>query len=330
MTKTAFFKLLLAIVITFILILPEHFKTPKGNILELSCLEVCLQPNFNYSLPSLNFSFVTFLKPIRETQTIMGIFLNHSNFQNFTRICQGITNEFKMCSSCLACESTKLMDFISQEQTSKVLTMKGSTEMKANDFHSPCRHFNFTVAPIVDHLEEHNITCNLKTRTRTSAIAEEGPKEEKSMNHTCRIMEYLNNCTHISLHLEKDVKNFTCSMKITWYVLVLVVFIFLLILTIHKILESHRRVWKWQRKDSEKLRTLNVQVISDKTMLGVKSRPRLAWDQAETALDSGQESASSNTRTRSYFHDASARSVYTNIPLNSSGPFGPNPFEEYS
>lgn len=34
-------------------------------------------------------------------------------------------------------------------------------------------------------------------------------------------------------------------------------------------------------------------------------------DQAETALDSGQESASSNTRTRSYFHDASARSVYT-------------------
>ncbi|XP_040341601.1 transmembrane protein 156 isoform X2 [Herpailurus yagouaroundi] len=262
MTKTAFFKLLLAIVIAFILILPEHFKTPKGNILELSCLEVCLQPNFNYSLPSLNFSFVTFLKPIRETQTIMGIFLNHSNFQNFTRICQGITNEFKMCSSCLACESRKLMDFISQEQTSKVLTMKGSTEVKANDFYSPCRHFNFTVAPIVDHLEEHNITCNLKTRTRTSAIVEEDPKEEKSMNHTCRIMEYLNNCTHISLHLEKDVKNFTCSMKITWYVLVLVVFIFLLILTIHKILESHRRVWKWQRKDSEKLRTLNVRVIS--------------------------------------------------------------------
>ena len=85
--------------------------------------------------------------------------------------------------------------------------MKGSTEVKANDFHSPCRHFNVTVAPIVDHLEEHNITCNLKTRTRTSATVEEDPKEEKSMNHTCRIMEYLNNCTHISLHLEKDVKS---------------------------------------------------------------------------------------------------------------------------
>ncbi|XP_021557310.1 transmembrane protein 156 [Neomonachus schauinslandi] len=274
MTKTALFKLLLAILITFILLLPEYFKTPKGNILELSCLEVCLQPNFNYSLRSLNFSFVTFLKPVRETQTIMGIFLNHSNFQNVTRICQGITSELKMCSSCLACESKKSLDFISQEQTSKVLIMKASMEVKANDFRSPCQHFNFTVAPIADPLEEHNITCNLKTRMRRPAITEEDSPKEKSMNHTCRTMEYLNNCTHISLHLEMDVKNFTCSMKITWYVLVLVIFIFFLALTLHKILESHRRMWKWRRntykptsdllrgQDSEKLRTLNVQVIS--------------------------------------------------------------------
>lgn len=42
--------------------------------------------------------------------------------------------------------------------------------------------------------------------------------------------------------------DFTCSMKITWYVLVLVVFIFFLILTLHKILESHRRMWKWRSK----------------------------------------------------------------------------------
>lgn len=90
-----------------------------GNTLELSCLEVCLQRNFTYSFSSLNFSFVTFLQPIKETQTIMGIFLNHSSFQNFTRICQDITSEFKMCSSCLACESKGNMDIISQEQTSK-------------------------------------------------------------------------------------------------------------------------------------------------------------------------------------------------------------------
>lgn len=42
--------------------------------------------------------------------------------------------------------------------------------------------------------------------------------------------------------------DFICSMKITWYVLVLLVFIFLLIFIIHKILEAHRRVQKWQGK----------------------------------------------------------------------------------
>lgn len=37
-------------------------------------------------------------------------------------------------------------------------------------------------------------------------------------------------------------------MKITWYILVLLVFMFLIILTIRKILEGHRRVQKWQSK----------------------------------------------------------------------------------
>ncbi|XP_045406485.1 transmembrane protein 156 [Lemur catta] len=277
MTKTALLKLFVAIVITFILVLPEYFKTSEERMLELSCLEVCLPPNFNYSVSYLNFSFVTFLQPVRETQIIMGIFLNHSNCQNFTRICQDITSEFKMCSSCLVCESKGNMDFISQEQTSKVLIMRRSTEVKANDFHSPCQHFNFTVAPLVDRLEEYDSVCDLNSHTRKSAIMDEEPTKEKPTNDTCRITEYLNNCVHVSLHLEMDVKNVICSMKITWYVLVLLVFIFLIILIFHKILEGHRRVQKWQShkykatsvllrgSDSEELRVLMVRVISGET-----------------------------------------------------------------
>ncbi|XP_036764380.2 transmembrane protein 156 isoform X2 [Manis pentadactyla] len=235
MTKTALIKLLLAMVIMFILVLPEYFKTPKGSKLESSCLEMCLQPDFTYSLSSLNFSFVTFLQPIRETQTIMGFFLNHSHFQNFTRICQDIKNEFKICSSCLACEFKGNMDFISQEPASKALIMKGPTEVKANDFYSPCQHFNFTVAPIVDHLEEYKITCNLKTHMRKSAITEDDPVKEKFINHTCGIMEYLNNCTHISLYLDKKSHKY----KPTSVLL--------------------------KGSDSEKLRALNIRVISETT-----------------------------------------------------------------
>ncbi|XP_017382759.1 transmembrane protein 156 isoform X4 [Cebus imitator] len=250
MTKTALLKLFVAVVITFILILPEYFKTLKERTLELSCLEVCSQSNFTYSLSSLNFSFATFLKPVRETRIIMRIFLNPSNFHNFTRTCQDIT----------------------------VLIRRGSMEVKANDFRSPCQHFNFTVAPLVDHLEEYNTTCHLKKHTTTSTIMEEEPSKENSITHPCRIMEYLNECIHISLHLEMDIKSITCSIKITWYVLVLLVFIFLIVLIICKTLEGHRRVQKWQShqdkptsvllrgSDSEKLRALNVQVISAETM----------------------------------------------------------------
>lgn len=246
-------------------------------MLELSCLEACLQPNLTYSLSSLNFSFMTFLQPIRETQTMMGLFLNHSNFQNFTRICQDITSDFKMCSLCLVCESKGNMDLISQEQTSNVLIMSGSMEAKTNDLHSPCQHFNFTVAPTVDHLEEYNVTCDLKTHTRRSANMKEDPTKEKAINHTCRIMNYLDNCIHISLHLEMDVKNFPCSMKITWYILIMLVFMFLLILVIHKILEDHRQLRRWQSykykpssalfrgSSSEKLQTSNMRVISETT-----------------------------------------------------------------
>ncbi|XP_007522864.1 transmembrane protein 156 isoform X1 [Erinaceus europaeus] len=272
MAKTILLKFLLAVVITFILILPEYFKAPNGNTLELSCLEVCLQSNFTSSLP-LNISFVAFLPSARETQTVLRLFLNHSNFQNFTRICQDISREFKMCSSCLVCESQGNTDFISKEKTSKVLVMKGLMEEKANDFYSPCQHFNFTVPPLVDSLEEYNFSCNAKNHTRPE-IMEEDSSKEKSTN-TCRITEHLNNCVHISLYLEMSVRTITCSMKITWYVLVLLVFVALLILIVHKVLEDLRRTQKWQshkykstsvflrESDSEKLRTLNVRVISD-------------------------------------------------------------------
>ncbi|XP_037685521.1 transmembrane protein 156 isoform X2 [Choloepus didactylus] len=280
MTKTAPLKLFMAILITFILILPEYFKTPEGNMLKLSCLEMCLQPNLTYLLSSLNFSFMTLLQPIRETQILMGIFLNHTNFQNFTMVCDGFTNEFQKRSSCLVCESRGNMDFTSLEQTSKVLIMRRSVELKANDFLSPCQHFNITVTPILD-LEEYTATCTLKTQARKSAITEEDLTEEQFTNHTCRITEDLNKCIHTFLHLEMDVKNFTCSMKITWYILVLSVFILLIILIIYKILEDHRRVRKWQRhkykptsvllrgSDSEKLIALNVRVIPETT----KRRP---------------------------------------------------------
>ncbi|XP_075401118.1 transmembrane protein 156 [Tenrec ecaudatus] len=245
MTKTALLKLILAVVITIILILPDYFKTPGDNMLELSCLEMCLQTNLTYSQSLLNFSSMTLLRPVRETQVFRGIFLNHSDFQNVTRICQEILSEFKVCSSCLVCQSKEDMDFNSQEQSPKVLVMRGSMHSKASAFRLSRQHLNFTVAPVVGHAEAYHTTCNLQPHTRTPVPTVEEPTKEESTNDSCRTAGGLNSYVHVSLHLDMDIKYFTCSMKIAWYVLVLLVFVLLIILITHKILEGHRRVRTW-------------------------------------------------------------------------------------
>lgn len=275
MTETALFKLFVAIVVTFILVLPEFFKTPKERTQELACWEVCLLPNLTYPFPSFNFSSVASLQPAEETQTVMGIFPNYSSSQSFAEICQGITSGFPMCSLCLVCRSNG--DFTSQEQTSKGLIMRGSMEVKANDVSSPCQHFNVTVALLVDAPREYNTTCTPGTHPGNSTTVGEEPTREDSLNHTCGIMGNTSNCTHISMSLEMAVNPVTCSVKITWYILVLLVFMVGIILIIHKILEDHRRVQRWQShkskstafllrgSDSAKLSALNVRVIPEST-----------------------------------------------------------------
>lgn len=242
MTETAFLKLFVAIVITFILVLPEFFKTPK-----------------------------------EEIQTIMGISPNHSSFQSFAEICRGITSRLPMCSLCLVCESKGDVDFTSQEQTSKGLVMRGSMEVTASDLSSPCQYFNITAALIADPVKEDNTTCTPETRPGKASAVDEDLARKKSLNHTCRFMKSTNNCAHIFLRLETDVKPVTCSMKITWYILVLLVFMLSIIFIIHKILEDHRKVRRWQSHKykstsgllrgggSVKLSTLSMRVIPEST-----------------------------------------------------------------
>ncbi|XP_017176704.1 transmembrane protein 156 isoform X8 [Mus musculus] len=173
---------------------------------ELSCLEVCFLPNFTSPLSSFNFSSVAFLQPAEEIQTIMGISPNHSSFQSFAEICRGITSRLPMCSLCLVCESKGDVDFTSQEQTSKGLVMRGSMEVTASDLSSPCQYFNITAALIADPVKEDNTTCTPETRPGKASAVDEDLARKKSLNHTCRFMKSTNNCAHIFLRLETDVK----------------------------------------------------------------------------------------------------------------------------
>ncbi|XP_056659776.1 transmembrane protein 156 [Monodelphis domestica] len=150
MTKPALLKLLVVIMIMFILILPEYFKTSKvyinttlpvfvdskgffflfffnaGNIVELSCFDLSSLNNFTYPLPEFNISFVSFLQQEREREVIvLGISADHFPFHNISQVCPLTPSELQLYSSCLVCESKGNLDFIHQE-----LTTKGNGKLK--------------------------------------------------------------------------------------------------------------------------------------------------------------------------------------------------------
>lgn len=83
--------------------------------------------------------------------------------------------------------------------------MRGSKEVKASDFYSPCEYFNVTVALLADPVKE-DTTCTPEGHPGEAIALDEDPVREKSLNHTCRFMKNTDNCTHIFLHLEMDVK----------------------------------------------------------------------------------------------------------------------------
>ncbi|XP_074129215.1 transmembrane protein 156 [Sminthopsis crassicaudata] len=299
MAKAALLKLLVVIMIMFILILPDYFKTSKGNIVELSCLDISSLNNFTYPLPEFNISLVSFLQQGREHEVIvLGITAKHFHFHNMSKVCPLASDELQLYSSCLLCESKGTVDFIHQELTrsnsrlKKVRKMErqvidasimnDSMEMKAENFLPLHVLFNFTVVPVVEALGGHDTTCVLKLHLRNSASRKD-PQKTILLNGSHRNVESLNSCHQVSLQLEMETGNSTCNMKITWYVLILLVFIFLIICSGYKIFQENRRIQTWQSytsfhyshyttstlpkdNDSEKLRgVLNIPVVSGAT-----------------------------------------------------------------
>ncbi|XP_072476595.1 transmembrane protein 156 [Notamacropus eugenii] len=278
MTKPALLRLLVVIMIMFILILPDYFKTSKGNIVELSCLQASLLNNFTYPLPKFNISFVSFLQQGREHEVIvLGISAKYFHFHNISKVCPLTPGELQLYSSCLVCESKGTDDFIHQELTTKATIMDDSMEMKAENFLPLHVIFNFTVVPVIEHLGGYDATCVVKLHL-TNSTAGNDPMKATWLNSSHRSVQRLNSCNLVSLQLEMETGNSTCTMRITWYVLVLLVFIFLTIFIVHKIFQENRRVQTWQNhrykpastllkgNDSETLRRmLNIHVISGAT-----------------------------------------------------------------
>ncbi|XP_074085734.1 transmembrane protein 156 [Macrotis lagotis] len=241
MTKPALLKLLVAIIIMFILILPEYFKTSKGNIVELSCLDITSLNNFTYLLPEFKISFVSFLQQGREHEVmIFRISAKHFYYHNITKACSIAAGKLQLYSSCLVCEYKGTTDFIHQELITKASIMNDSMEMTAQNF-LPLHVFNFTVVPVIEDLGGYDTTCVLKLHLRNSTTRKD-PMKSPLLNSSHRTVQSLNSCNQVSLQLEMETGNSACTMRIIWYVLILLVFIFLVIFIVHKIFQENRRV----------------------------------------------------------------------------------------
>ncbi|XP_036620951.1 transmembrane protein 156 [Trichosurus vulpecula] len=196
-------------------------------------------------------------------------------------------------------------------KTSKASIMNDSMEMKAENFLPLHVIFNFTVVPVVEDLGGYDTTCVVKLHL-TNSTAGKDLTEATLLNSSHRSVQSLKSCNQVSLQLEMETGNSTCTMKITWYVLILLVFIFLIIFTVHKIFQENGRVQTWQNRrykpastvlkgnDSEKLRrVLNIQVISGAT----KQRGPSTFTGAKEALPPISE-------LEHFFYSESERSIY--------------------
>ncbi|XP_044537682.1 transmembrane protein 156 [Gracilinanus agilis] len=250
----------------------QQINGQKGNIVELSCFDLSSLNNFTYPLREFNISFVSFLQQEREHEVIiLGISADHFHFHNMSQVCPLTPGELQLYSSCLVCESKGTLDLFHQELTTKASLMNESIEMKVKHFPPLPVLFNVTAVPVVeDPGRRAAATCLLKLRIRSSST-----RKDSAMG---RSVQSLNSCHQVSLQLEMEIGHSICTMKITWYVLVLSVFIFLIIFIVHKIFQEKRRVSIWKNQtyksastllkgnDSEKRRgVLNTEVVSGAT-----------------------------------------------------------------
>ncbi|KAM7168692.1 transmembrane protein 156 isoform 1-T1 [Macrochelys suwanniensis] len=243
MRKADLLKLLTAIIIMFIVILPEFFKTHEVSTVIISCMDACSLNNVTFPLCAFNNSSESFPQQGSKKQTIfLKIFINYSDFQNIPSICQVSRSELQPCILNSACESMDDMNVVHQGSRSEVPEVRGSLEMKAKKFISFHKHFNFTVGYVNEESEEYNTYYILEVLIRNSTTRR-GNTTEENINHSCiaAMMEDQNGCINISLQLQTYVENPMCMPKIIWLVLIPFVFVLTVIIVAYRVFQENKK-----------------------------------------------------------------------------------------
>ncbi|KAM7168693.1 transmembrane protein 156 isoform 2-T2 [Macrochelys suwanniensis] len=212
MRKADLLKLLTAIIIMFIVILPEFFKTHEVSTVIISCMDACSLNNVTFPLCAFNNSSESFPQQGSKKQTIfLKIFINYSDFQNIPSICQVSRSELQPCILNSACESMDDMNVVHQGSRS-------------------------------EESEEYNTYYILEVLIRNSTTRR-GNTTEENINHSCiaAMMEDQNGCINISLQLQTYVENPMCMPKIIWLVLIPFVFVLTVIIVAYRVFQENKK-----------------------------------------------------------------------------------------
>ncbi|XP_034628855.1 transmembrane protein 156 isoform X1 [Trachemys scripta elegans] len=255
MRKADLLKLLTAIIIMFIVCLPEFFKTHEASTVIISCMDACSLNNVTFPVCAFNNSSESFLQQGSKKQTVfLKVFINYFDFQNTPSICQVSRTELQPCILNSTCESEDDMNVVHQGSRSEgkereqgkrsayFREVRGSLDMKAKKFIYFHKHFNFTVGYVNEESEEYNIYYILEVLIRNSTTRR-GNTTEESINHSCiaAMTEDQNGCINISLQLQPYVENTMCIPKIIWLVLIPFVFVLTVITVTYKVFQENKK-----------------------------------------------------------------------------------------
>ncbi|KYO45893.1 transmembrane protein 156 [Alligator mississippiensis] len=226
MRKADLLKLLIAIIIMFIISLPEFFQIQEESAIIISCMDACSLNNITFPLCGFNNSYESFLRHKRKNQTVfLKAFVNQSNIQNIPSVCQVSSSE----------QQQRIVN-------SEVSRVNGSLEMKAKDFIFVYKHFNFTVAHENEESEEFNTYYILEVQIKKST-SRRGNTTDENIYYSCitAMMEDQNDCINISLQLTSFMENPMCPLKILWFVLLPLVFVLTVIVVTFKVFQENKK-----------------------------------------------------------------------------------------
>ncbi|XP_039396503.1 transmembrane protein 156 isoform X4 [Mauremys reevesii] len=241
MRKADLLKLLTAIIIMFIVSLPEFFKTHEASTMIISCINACSLNKVTSPVCAFNNFSESFLQQGSKKQTVfLKVFINYSDFQNTPSICHVSRTELQPCILNSTCESEDDMNVVHQGSRSE--EVRGSLDMKAKTFISFHKHFNFTVGYVNEESKEYNTYYILEVLIRNSTTRR-GNTTEENINHSCiaAMMEDQNGCINISLQLQPYVENPMCMPKIIWLVLIPFVFVLTVITVTYKVFQENKK-----------------------------------------------------------------------------------------